>query len=184
MRKAARATATLSLMLALAGCSARPPGTVETALASTIKQKLTVGGKKDPNPLPDTERNRTAGRGNFSYYCVVCHRLDAQNTGVPFADTMSPPVPPLSAPAVQAYSDGQLKWDIAHGIFPSGMPASEGILNDDEIWQIVIYLRHLPPKGTLGEPPVYGGQSEKSQALRNQSEPPAREHGHRKMGAP
>jgi hypothetical protein len=38
------------------------------------------------------------------------------------------------------------------------MPASKGILNDDEIWQIVIYLRHLPAKGSLGEPAAYTGQ--------------------------
>jgi hypothetical protein len=37
------------------------------------------------------------------------------------------------------------------------MPASKGILNDDEIWQIVVFLRHLPAKGSLGEPAVYGG---------------------------
>ena len=61
------------------------------------------------------------------------------------------------SPAVQGYSDGQLKWVIDNGIFPSGMPASKGILNDAEIWQIVVYLRHLPPKGSLGEPGVYGG---------------------------
>jgi hypothetical protein len=38
------------------------------------------------------------------------------------------------------------------------MPASRGMLNDEEIWQIVHFLRHLPPKGSLGEPAVYGGQ--------------------------
>ncbi len=88
---------------------------------------------------------------------MVCHGLDGQNTGVPFADRMSPPVPPLNSTAVQKYTDGQLKWIIDNGIFPSGMPASKGILSDDEIWQIVDYIRHLPPKGSLGEPPVYNG---------------------------
>jgi mono/diheme cytochrome c family protein len=89
---------------------------------------------------------------------MVCHGLDGQNTGVPFADRMSPPVPLLNLPAVQAYRDGQLKWVVDNGIFPSGMPASKGILNDDEIWQIVIYLRHLPPQGSLGEPAAYNGR--------------------------
>ena len=67
-------------------------------------------------------------------------------------------MPPLNSPAVQGYRDGQLKWVIDNGIFPSGMPASKGILNDEEIWQIVVYLRHLPLKGSLGEPAVYGGK--------------------------
>jgi mono/diheme cytochrome c family protein len=89
---------------------------------------------------------------------VSCHGLDGQNTGVPFAQSLSPPVPPLSSPQVQAYADGQLHRIIQRGIFPSGMPAAEGILNDDEIWKIVLYVRHLPARGSLGEPPQYSGQ--------------------------
>lgn len=148
---------TIPLLFTLAGCKAHVPGSLETALAQQIKRKLTVGGKADANPLSATEDNIRAGRENFSHYCIVCHGLDGQNTGVPFAERMSPPVPPLTSLAVQSYSDGQLKWVIDNGIFPSGMPASKGILNDDEIWQIVTYIRHLPPKGSLGEPVVYGG---------------------------
>jgi mono/diheme cytochrome c family protein len=149
----------LSLLPLLAACGVHQPGRLESALAREVKQKITVRGKGDINPLTATKENVQAGRKVFSNYCMVCHGLDGQNTGVPFADRISPPVPLLTSPVVQGYSDGQLKWVIDHGIFPSGMPASKGILNDDEIWQIVTYLRHLPPKGSLGEPAVYGGQS-------------------------
>ena len=147
----------LSFVPMLAGCGVRQPGRMETAVVTAVKQKVTVRGRSDVNPLSATAENIRCGRRAFSNYCIVCHGLDGQNTGVPFADRMSPPVPALTSPNVQNYSDGQLKWVIDHGIFPSGMPASKGILNDDEIWQIVIYLRHLPPKGSLGEPAVYGG---------------------------
>jgi mono/diheme cytochrome c family protein len=88
---------------------------------------------------------------------VVCHGRDGQNTGVPFAANMSPPIPPLTSPEVQRYTDGQLRSIIENGIEPSGMPASEGILNSDEIWHIVLYLRHLPPAGSLGDPKAYSG---------------------------
>ena len=147
----------VGLSFCLASCKARQPGAWETAFARQVKQKITVGRKKETNPLPATEENIHAGRRSFSAYCMVCHGLDGQNTGVPFAEKMSPPVPPLTSPAVQGYSDGQLKWVIDNGIFPSGMPASKGMLSDEEVWQIVIYLRHLPPKGSLGEPAVYSG---------------------------
>lgn len=148
----------LALSLASLGCGARQPGRIETAVAQRFKQKLTVRGKSDTNPLSATAENIQAGRENFSHYCMVCHGLDGQNTGVPFADRMSPPVPPLNSAAVQRYTDGQLKWVIDNGIFPSGMPASKGMLNDEEIWQIVTFIRHLPPKGSLGEPRVYSGE--------------------------
>jgi mono/diheme cytochrome c family protein len=145
------------LFMLSAACQVRQPGTVETALVQGFKHKVSVGGAKDRNPVAADPESIRAGQENFSHYCIVCHGLDGQNTGVPFADRMSPPVPSLNSAEVQSYSDGQLKWIIDHGISPSGMPASKGILNDEEIWQIVRYLRHLPSKGSLGEPAVYGG---------------------------
>lgn len=45
--------------------------------------------------------------------------------------------------------------DIGHGIRLSGMPGSKDLLSDDEIWSIVVCLRHLPPTGSCGEPEMY-----------------------------
>jgi mono/diheme cytochrome c family protein len=147
------------LMLSLlTSCSVSSPGRVETWLATTVKHNVTIGGSKLKDPIAMTDESVAAGRRNFGYYCYACHGLDGQNTGVPFAEHMSPPVPPLTSPKVQAYRDGQLHWIIENGISPSGMPASKGILNDQEIWEIVHYLRHLPPKGSLGEPKAYAGE--------------------------
>ena len=147
----------MSVLSVLTGCAAHQPGTIETRVAQFVKRKVTVGGRGDPNPLPATVENIRAGQQAFSHYCLVCHGLDGQNTGVPFADTMSPEIPPLSSPMIQSYSDGQLKWIIENGLRPSGMPASKGILSDQDMWTIVVYLRHLPPAGSLGEPRAYSG---------------------------
>lgn len=143
----------------LIGCQVRTPGTFEAKFMQGAKRRITVGGRSDINPLAASDENLAAGQRNFTSYCMVCHGLDGQNSGVPFAEKMSPQVPPLSSPSVQAYSDGQLHWIIQHGISPSGMPASRDIFHDEEIWQLVLYIRHLPPKGSLGEPQVYGGES-------------------------
>jgi len=150
----------LALMtLLVSACQVRAPGGWETSLMQAAKRRVTVGGKGDVNPLPATDENVHTGQRNFTSYCMVCHGLDGQNTGVPFADKMAPPVPALNSPSVQAYTDGQLHWIIQKGIFPSGMPASKNIFNDEQIWQLVLYIRHLPVKGSLGEPTVYGGES-------------------------
>jgi len=142
----------------LAACRVSAPGRAETDLAQWTKKHITVKGKDDRNPLPASAQALNDGKEAFGHYCFVCHGLDGQNTGVPFAEKLSPPVPSLASKEVQAYSDGQLKWIIENGIEPSGMPASQGILNDDEMWSIVVYLRHLPPAGSLGEPSVYSGE--------------------------
>ena len=146
-----------TFFLVLTACSVRAPGSTDTAIMTSVKRRLTVGGAKDPNPVPATPENIHRGQQAFSSYCAACHGLDGQATGVPFAAAMSPPVPELNSPAVQAYTDGQLKWVINNGLSPSGMPAAKGILRDEEMWEIVTYLRHLPAKGSLGEPAMYSG---------------------------
>jgi cytochrome c553 len=145
----------LSLAILLAGCKANPPGRLESKAVNAAKHHIFVRGKNDKNPLPDSAATIRDGKEAFSHYCAACHGLDGQNTGVPFADRTSPPVPLLTSKEVQAYTDGQLKWVIDYGIRPSGMPGSKDTLSNDEIWSIVTYLRHLPAAGSLGEPEMY-----------------------------
>lgn len=147
----------LAALLVVAGCEARPPGRIEAAVLTQVKRRLTVRGGSDTNPLPATPELVARGREDFSHYCMVCHGLDGEATGVPFAAALSPPVPRLGSSEVQAYTDGQLHWVIENGLSPSGMPAARGLLSDTEIWRIVLYVRHLPPEGSLGEPGVYSG---------------------------
>jgi mono/diheme cytochrome c family protein len=138
--------------LLLAGCRATVPSPTETRAIYWTKHHLTVGGKKDINPEKPTADNIADGKDLFTSYCMVCHGLDGQNTGVP-------PVPSLASADVQAYTDGQLKWIIENGISPSGMPPSKGDFSTEEIWHMVLYIRHLPKAGSLGTPPVYGGSA-------------------------
>jgi mono/diheme cytochrome c family protein len=144
-----------AVAVALGGCKATKPNTAEVKLLLGAKHHLFVGNKKQTNPLQTTPTTIAEGKEAFSHYCVACHGMDGQNTGVPFAEKMSPPVPSLGSNEVQQYTDGQLKWVIDYGIWPSGMPGSKDILSDEEIWSIVIFLRHLPPAGSQGEPEMY-----------------------------
>lgn len=147
------------LSTSVSGCRAKQPSAAESKVAIWTKHHITVGGKHDRNPVPTTVENIADGQQAFSSYCMVCHGLDGQNTGVPFANMMAPAVPSLASAEVQAYSDGQLKWIIENGIYPSGMPASRGVFSNDDMWRMVLYIRHLPKAGSLGEPAVYGGAS-------------------------
>jgi mono/diheme cytochrome c family protein len=148
-------TIAATVLVGLAGCKADPPGKLETKTITFAKHHIFIGNKKQKNPLPDTAQTRADGKEAFSHYCVACHGLDGQNTGVPFVDHMSPPVPSLASDDVQRYTDGQLKWILDNGIQPSGMPGSKGTLSDDELWSIVAFLRHLPPAGSQGVPDMY-----------------------------
>lgn len=148
-------SASMMMFVGLSGCKAGPPGKLETATANFAKHHIFIGGKKQHNPLPISPETTADGKEAFGHYCVACHGMDGQNTGVPFVDHISPPIPSLASPEVQSYTDGQLKWILDYGIWPSGMPGSRGTLSDDELWSIVMYLRHLPPAGSQGVPEMY-----------------------------
>jgi mono/diheme cytochrome c family protein len=147
--------ATAIVSLGLGGCKADPPWKVETKTVTFAKHHVFVRNKDQRNPLPSNADTWVDGKEAFSHYCVSCHGMDGQNTGVPFADHISPPIPLLTSKEVQSYTDGQLKWILDNGVSPSGMPGSKGTLSDDELWSIVVYLRHLPPSGSQGVPDMY-----------------------------
>ena len=128
MTKRLLVTLVPALLFSLSACKVSKPGSMESGVMNEVKRNVTIGGKNDPNPAPDSADSIAEGKGHFGHHCQICHGLDGQNTGVPFALQMSPPVADLSSKDVQAYTDGQLHWIIENGINPSGMPAWKGIL--------------------------------------------------------
>src|SRR5215470_7251785 len=146
-------------------CKVSQPGSVESGVMKEVKKNITIGGKDDRNPVPDNQASVNEGKGHFGHHCQICHGLDGQNTGVPFASQMSPPVADLKSADVQAYTDGQLHWILVNGINPSGMPAWKGILEEHEMWKIVRYIRHLPEKGSLGTPAVFKEEEEEHKQM-------------------
>ena len=189
MRRAPRTTAitislfVVGLLLFVTGCKVGRPGSLETEMMNKLKRKITIGGKGVPNPLQATEENIKEGQEHFGHHCAICHGLDGQNTGVPFADHMAPPVPALTSSDVQKYEDGQLKWIVENGINPSGMPSWRGILDEDEMWKVALYIRHLPAKGSLGVPAVYKEEEEEHEHMHmtegtKSKSAPAHEHTH------
>jgi mono/diheme cytochrome c family protein len=157
--------AALAAILAIFGCKAGTPNKVESTVVSEVKHEVTVGGKDVKNPIAYTADAAKEGQEHFGHHCQICHGLDGQSTGVPFAAKMQPPVADLSSKDVQDYADGQLKWIIENGIGPSGMPGWKGILDDEEMWNIVHFIRHLPAKGSLGAPEIYKEEAEEHEHM-------------------
>ena len=144
----------IALAVLLIGCKAAPPSRAEKKAVQESKDLL-IGGKDWHNPVAADDRNLNAGAQHFQHHCQICHGLDGHATGVTFAQNMSPPVPDLGSADIQKYSDGQLKWVIENGIRLTGMPRWKGLIQDKDIWQLVLYIRHLPAKGSLGIPDIF-----------------------------
>jgi hypothetical protein len=45
------------------------------------------------------------------------------------------------------------------------MPGWKGILDDNEMWNMVHYIRHLPAKGSLGDPPIFKEEEEQHEEM-------------------
>jgi S-disulfanyl-L-cysteine oxidoreductase SoxD len=134
-----------SFFFHLVGCKATQPSHTETKVIQEGKD-LVIGGKDLRSPLRDSASTIRLGAQQFQNHCRICHGFDGHATGVPFARNMSPPIPDLGSADIQKYTDGQLKWITENGIRLTGMPGWKGLIDDIEIWQIVSYIRHLPPR--------------------------------------
>jgi mono/diheme cytochrome c family protein len=164
-------------ILFLTACKVSKPGDMESSIMKNVERTVTIGDKDKKNPIASSPDAIKEGGEHFQHHCQICHGLDGHATGVPFAAQMSPPVPDLGDKDSQEYTDGQLHWIVENGIAPSGMPAWKGILEDDEMWKIVLYMRNLPAKGSLGAPEIFTEEQEEHEKM-EKGGTPEHEHHH------
>jgi len=98
------------------------------------------------NPLENTPANIEKGRLLFSAdiqpTCAMCHGDKGDGTGGFGADMTPKPRNFTCADMMKDIPDGQLFWVIQNGSPDTGMPPFQG-LQDEQIWQLVIYIRSL-----------------------------------------
>jgi mono/diheme cytochrome c family protein len=98
------------------------------------------------NPLPADRTGLAAGRKLYEQgaepSCQLCHGIKGDGMG-PLASQFDPrPRNFACKETVNGIPDGQLFWIVRNGSPGTSMPAF-GSLRDDQIWQIVLYLRAL-----------------------------------------
>lgn len=101
-----------------------------------------AGGAPDPTAL-------AAGKNIYGQRCVLCHGDALKGNGL-FADSLNPrPADFTDAGTIAQLQEGYVFWRIAKGGpnlptegkgWNSAMPAWEGTLTGDEIWQVILYL--------------------------------------------
>jgi mono/diheme cytochrome c family protein len=97
------------------------------------------------NPLSNTIQTVENGKGYFQKYCVTCHGDFGEGNGP--ASAALDPKPKNLKEAQNMFSDGYLFWRISEGgtmePFKSSMPPWKSVLDEDEIWEIIVYIRSL-----------------------------------------
>jgi mono/diheme cytochrome c family protein len=118
------------------------PGTLETTLAGwTVDRSVAARAPDEVNPFQEDSAAIDKGMVHFRAMCVQCHGAP-QVESDEFAAGMNPP-PPELAVAGKEWTDGELFWITKNGIRMTGMPAFGKSHSDDEIWQIVAFVRQL-----------------------------------------
>ena len=91
------------------------------------------------NPIPASADSLARGGDLYATNCARCHGAEFDGTG-PDASTL--PVSPADLVLhFPQHSDGQHFAVISNGRPASGMPAWEGVLTEDDIWNVINYLR-------------------------------------------
>ena len=99
------------------------------------------------NPYAADHEAAEAGAVLYEINCATCHGVGGQGDG-PAAEGLDPkPASLADAHMMEDMSDGALFWRVSEGgtmePFNSAMPPWKGLLSEDEIWQLVAYIREF-----------------------------------------
>jgi mono/diheme cytochrome c family protein len=127
--------------LVLTACGESSPGTTQPQNTSVPTPPAEYAGKT--NPMANEAAAAEAGKQIFDTNCSPCHGTDAKGNG-PAGASLDPK--PADLAGLQSnFSDEYLFWRISEGgsmsPFNSQMPSWKGILSEDQIWQVITYLR-------------------------------------------
>ena len=117
------------LLAALAGCRHAEPA------PSGWRAQVPAEMRAAVDPLPPSPANVDEGRAAYRLYCASCHADDAGGRRGR---------PSLRTAGVRGETDGEIFWILKNGSKGHGMPAWRS-LGDPALWQLVRYIRALPP---------------------------------------
>src|SRR5215469_4229608 len=122
------------------------------AISVLVLGIATRASADDKNPFAGDAKAAKAGEYEFRINCALCHGLGARGGG------RGPDL--TRAVKKHAHNDAEMFQVISNGIPGTAMPANgtngQGVgMTDEEIWQIITYLRSLEGKyvvKTTGDP--------------------------------
>ena len=102
------------------------------------------------NPFESNSENFIKGESLYQWTaepnpCKICHGPVGNGMGM-MAQGLSPmPRNFTCSQTMKEISDGQMFWIIKNGSPGTGMPAYK-FLSNDEIWKLILYIRHFEKK--------------------------------------
>jgi mono/diheme cytochrome c family protein len=120
----------------------RTPSSAESKFAMGAIDAWSTRRAGDQNsPVPVTDENITAGATLYLNHCAGCHGVPS-NPDSEFQRSFYPPAPGFFR-EMPDMNQAETFYVVEHGIRWSGMPAWNRTLNDQQIWQIVVFLSNM-----------------------------------------
>jgi thiosulfate dehydrogenase len=119
------------------------PSALETwaahkSLRATIKREAPTS----PVPVTLTDANLIAGIKLYANNCAACHGAsDAKASNI--ASGLFQHAPQLADHGVTDDPEGKIYWFVKHGVRLTGMPSFGGSLTEEQLWQVVLFLKHM-----------------------------------------
>ena len=117
------------------------------AARTSLDATLAKSAPASPNPVPATDANFIAGIKLYAQNCAVCHGA-AGGEPSKIARGLYQKPPQLAKHGVEDDPDGETYWKVKHGIRFTGMPSFGATLEERQLWQLTLFLKHmnaLPP---------------------------------------
>ena len=127
------------------------PGPIESFLVTQAKHVLVGWYSRNGIPPGPTNLQASIKEGDTLYGtdCSMCHGADG-HTPTDNGRWMYPRASDLTSPEVAKYTDQELFWIIKNGIRLTGMPAFGKVESDENIWDLVNYVKTLRGKAQTG----------------------------------
>jgi mono/diheme cytochrome c family protein len=95
-----------------------------------------------PQLLSSAEQEAGKGRAIYEKHCLICHGSRGKGDG-PTGKVLIPPATDLTSAASKKKSDADLLKIIRDGKPPTAMPAWKGQLSEQDIRDVLAYIRSL-----------------------------------------
>ena len=129
--------------MALAACGGSGGSSGSSGSSGLKRQSPPADFASLTDPFAGKADAVTAGKQVFTDNCETCHGADAKGDG-PAGASLNPKPADLTL-TVKETDAAYMHWVVTAGGGAAGlssaMPSFKGVLTDDQIWQVVTYLR-------------------------------------------
>jgi mono/diheme cytochrome c family protein len=120
-----------------------PPSAAERWIAGYALSKwVSTNASDDHNPIAASAENLRDGEHEYDEHCAVCHGLDGNAQNRIGAD-FSPPIVRLNS-GLRRMPDGKFYFIVSSGIRMTGMPGFGTRHSTEDLWKIILWVRHFP----------------------------------------